>query len=415
MGMIWRRYLDISLVWKIIVALILGVIAGFLFGPNIAVIKPLGDLLIRLLMFLILPLILFTLIIGFNQSRPQDIGRMGIKVIVYYMVTSIVAICVGILIGTIFQPGAGFTLPAHTKVNVTKPPSFIEFLIDIVPDNIVTAFGHLDLLSIIFTAVVFGLAIASLRQSDKYRSIGQMLFEVTDGLNEATMKIMRWVLEYVPVGVFAIIANTIGHEGGATLTSLGKLIGVIYIGLIIQLIFYSFLLAIYRRSPLAFFNQVREVMLTAFVTQSSLGTLPFSLEAAKRMGIKKSLYGFSLPLGATINMDGAAIRFGASAVFAANVAQQSLTFTMIVMIVLTGTLASVGTAGVPGAGLITISAILIQAGLPVEAAALMSAIDAIVGMGCTCVNVTGDLVCTNLVHQSETFRRKIRSANEESE
>ncbi|SET49811.1 Na+/H+-dicarboxylate symporter [Salinibacillus kushneri] len=400
MKAIWKGYLDTSLILKITIALISGIIVGFILGPDASVLSPLGDLLLRLLKFLIIPLILFTLIVGVNQTNIRELGRMGGKVFLYYVITSAFAIAVGLAVASIFNPGTGMTLP-NEEYEVPENPGFISVLLNIVPENIVTAFSELNLLGIIFTALVFGIAISYLRSSEEYNELGEHVYKVVNGLNEATLSIMKGILQYVPVGIFAIIAETVGNQGIDTIESLGSMVAVLYIALFAMLVIYMIMMLLFKVRPGEFFEQARTPIITAFVTQSSSGTLPITLNAAKNLGFSKSLYGFSLPFGATINMDGAAIRIAISTVFAANVMGQSLSFPDMLQIVLIGTLVSIGTAGVPGAGIVMIATVFAHFGLSMEAVALLTAIDALVGMGCTALNVTGDLVGTSIINKTE--------------
>lgn len=386
---------------KITIALALGILAGLIFGEDIAVLAPFGDLLLRLLQFLIVPLILFTLIVGVNQAKLGDLGRMGGKVFIYYLVSSAFAIAVGITIASIFNPGTGMTLDTSEEFAVPEDPGTISVLLSIVPDNIITAFSEPNLLGIIFTALAFGIAISALRSSEANKELGETVFNVVNGLNEATLTIMKAIIQYVPIGIFAIIAEVVGNQGSDTLVELGSMVGVLYIALIVQVLFYVLFMAIFKVNIKDFFRYGRTPMITAFVTQSSSGTLPLTLNAARGLNLRKSLYGFSLPLGATANMDGAAIRIAVSAVFAANVVGDPLSFAEILQVVLIGTLASVGTAGVPGAGIIMIATIFAQLGLPMEAVGLLTAIDVLVGMGCTSLNVTGDLAGTCVINKTE--------------
>lgn len=407
MKKLFHKYLDASLILKITIGLILGIIVGIVFGKDAAtVLSPFGDLLLRLLQFLIIPLILFTLIVGVNQTNITNLGRMGGKVFVYYVATSGLAIIVGILVSTIFSPGTGIQLKSSDAVDIPDNPGVVHVLLHIVPDNIVKAFTELNLLGIIFTAFAFGIAIASLRGSEKFKQTGDTVYTVVEGLNEATFRMMNVILQYVPIGIFAIMAKTVGTQGLHTLLSLGHVVMVLYIALIVHLGVYVIFMLFSGISPLKFFSAARAPMLTSFVTQSSSGTLPLTLQAAQKLGLSKSLYSFSLPLGATVNMDGAAIRIAVSAVFAANAIGDPLSFTDIMQVVLVGTLASIGTAGVPGAGMIMIATVFAQIGLPMEAVGLLTAIDALVGMGCTSLNVTGDLVGTSIINQSEKRREK---------
>ncbi|KAA0563119.1 dicarboxylate/amino acid:cation symporter [Bacillus sp. CH30_1T] len=401
MKSLWRGYLNTSLIVKITVALVLGIAAGLIFGKDASFLSPLGDILIRLLKFLIIPLILFTLMVGVNQTNVSKLSRMGGKTFLYYLFSSALAIVVGISVASIFNPGTGMTLDTAEKFEVPENPGVTSVLLNIIPENIVTAFTEMNFLGIIFTAIVFGIAISYLRSSTEHHELGEQVYKVVNGLNEATLAIMKVILQYVPIGIFAIMAVTVGKQGLDTLLSLGNMILVLYIALFVQIAIYIVALLIFKISPGSFFAQARTPMITAFVTQSSSGTLPLTLNAAKNLGLPKSLYGFSLPLGATINMDGAAIRIAVSAVFAANVIGNPLSLTDMLVVVLVGTMASIGTAGVPGAGIIMIATVFAQLGLPMETVALLTAIDALVGMGCTALNVTGDLVGTSIIDKTE--------------
>lgn len=409
MKAVWRKYTDTSLIVKITIALILGVIVGLLFGEDAAVLAPLGDLLLNLLTFLIIPLILFTLMVGVNQSRLGDLGRMGGKVFLYYVLSSAFAIIVGLTVASLFQPGTGMTLPADETFETPENPGVINVLLNIVPSNIFTAFTEMNLLGIIFTAFAFGLAIAYMRSSAEFGELGEHLYKTVNGLNEATIVVLKVILQYVPIGVFTIMAEVVGSQGLDTLLSLGEMVLVLYVAIAVQIVLYTLLLILMKIKPGIFFRHARTPILTAFVTQSSSGTLPLTLEAARGLGLSKSLYGFSLPLGATINMDGAAIRIAVSAAFAANLTGNPLSLPDMLMVVLVGTLASVGTAGVPGAGIVMIATVFAQLGLPMEAVALLTAIDALVGMGATMLNVTGDLVGTTVIDKTEKKRQAAKA------
>lgn len=405
MKRLWKRYLNASLIFKITIALILGIAVGLIFGEQAAVLAPLGDLLLNLLTFLIIPLILFTMMVGINQSSIGDLGRMGGKVFLYYAFSSAFAIIVGLTVASFLQPGAGMQLQGDETFDVPDNPGIVSVLLNIVPSNIFTAFSELNLLGIIFTAFAFGIALSYMRQSSELESLGNHLYKTVNALNEMTLLVLKAVLQYVPIGIFAIMAETVGSQGIDTLMSLGEMVVVLYTALIVQVLLYTLVLLMFNVRPVQFFKQARTPMLTAFVTQSSSGTLPLTLNAAKNLNLSKSLYGFSLPLGATINMDGAAIRIAVSAVFAANLVGDPLSLSEMLMVVLVGTLASIGTAGVPGAGIVMIATVFVQLGLPMEAVALLTAIDALVGMGCTALNVTGDLVGTTLIDKNEKKRK----------
>ncbi len=402
---LWRGYRDASLILRVTLALVLGAAVGLLGGPAVGeALAPLGELLMRLLKFIILPIVLFTLMAGVNQGRDGSLGRIGRKVFLYYLVTSALAIVVGLAVASLLSPGEGMSLEGAGSVSVPENPGILSVLLGIVPTNIVEAFTEQNLLGIIFTALVFGLAVARLRRSETHGELGERLHGLIEALNAMTLKVMGGILHVVPVGVFAIVAGTVAEQGVGTLLSLGDMVVVLYVALGVQLLVYLGLLKGFGVSARAFLREARTPMATAFATQSSSGTLPLTLDAARRLGLSRGLYGFSLPLGATLNMDGAAIRIAISAVFAANVAGAPLDLASMAQIVVVGTLISVGTAGVPGAGIVMIATVFAQVGLPIEAVALLTAIDALVGMGCTALNVTGDLVGTAVIGRSEGER-----------
>ncbi|MAA65612.1 MAG: dicarboxylate/amino acid:cation symporter [Alteromonadaceae bacterium] len=395
-------YLNSSLILRVSIALVLGVVVGLIGGPQVADwLAPFGELLLRLLKFLIVPIVLFTLLVGINQASIGSMGRVGRKLLGFYVLTSALAMIVGLVVASLFEPGSGMTLDENAEVEVPDNPGFVKVLLNIVPTNIFGAFAEPNLLGIIFTAIVFGIALLKVRESDKHAALGDQLYRVIEALNEITLKVMAGVLQYVPIGVFAIVAKTAGEQGTDTILALGDMVLVLYIALAVHLVVYCGLMRAFGVRLTEFFREARTPMATAFATQSSSGTLPLTLDAARRLGIPKQIYGVSLPLGATVNMDGAAIRIAISAVFAANVVGIPLDLMTMIEIVLIGTLTSIGTAGVPGAGIVMIATVFAQVGLPIETVALLVSIDALVGMGATGLNVTGDLVCTSIIAKTE--------------
>ncbi|WP_447527940.1 dicarboxylate/amino acid:cation symporter [Vreelandella sp. TE19] len=395
-------YMRTSLILRVSIALVLGVAVGLFGGETLAGwLAPLGDLLLRLLTFLIVPIVLFTLMVGINQSQEGSVGRIGGKVLLYYLASSALAIIVGLTVASLFSPGSNTTPEENMSFSVPDNPGVVDALLNIVPNNMFGAFTELNMLGIIFTALVFGIALLKMRQSSSQQAMGERLYGVIEALNEVTLKVMAGFLHYVPIGVFAIVAGTVSQQGLDTLLALGDMVVVLYIALAVQLALYCVAMRLFGVRLGTFFREARTPMATAFATQSSSGTLPLTVNAAHRLGVSKSIYGFSLPLGATMNMDGAAIRIAISAVFAANVIGAPLDFASMVQIVLIGTLVSIGTAGVPGAGIIMISTVFTQVGLPIEVVGLLTAIDALVGMGATALNVTGDLAGTTLIARSE--------------
>lgn len=414
MKAIWKFYRDKSFILKMSVGFILGAFVGIIFGSSAQVLAPLGDILLRLLNLIVIPIILFTLIAAVNDINPQRIGRVGGKVVIYYILTTSAAIIFGLVLALLVNPGLGLTLPT-ASVDVPETPSFINTLLQIIPENLFAAFSNADILGIIFIAIITGFAISSMLHSndEKVRDLGTTLQKVTNAGSEVTFRILNGVLQYAPIGIFAIGASAIGGQGINTFVSLGKLTLVVYLAILVQVILiYILLMRLFKVDIRQFFKNTREAIATAFMTSSSLGTLPLTMKSAKKAKISDDVASFSLPMGATINMDGAAIRLGASVVFAANIVGMDLSFSAILGIIVTGTLASIGTAGVPGAGLIALSIVLTQAGLPIEVVALVAGVDAILGMGATACNVTGDLVGASIVDKSESkAQRKLQIEN----
>ncbi|HLR97637.1 MAG TPA: dicarboxylate/amino acid:cation symporter [Jiangellaceae bacterium] len=398
----WRRYLDFPLIWKFAIALVAGAVVGLIVGPSIAVIQPLGDLFLRLLQMLVMPMVIVTLVAGASTAAPSRLGRVGGKIFIYYLLTSLLAICIGILLGLAVSPGTGLDMPGEGE-EPEEAPSISETLLNIVPENPFAALTEGNVLAVIFVAVVVGMALGTMLHSEneRMRELGESVRRLVDAGVEIMFKLIRGVLEYGPIGVFALIAVVLGETGAEALVPLAKLIGVVYGGIGVQILFYCALLLIIGVSLRRFFTAARLPMVTAYVTRSSSGTLPVTIRGAQRLGIDEGVYGFSLPLGATINMDGTALYVGAATIFVANVSGVSLSLGELVGVVLVGTLASIGAAGVPGAGLIMLSLAISQAGLPFAAVALVAGIDAILDMARTMCNVTGDLVGARLVAQTE--------------
>ena len=400
---LWRRYLEISLIWQLSVALVLGIVAGLIFGPGISVIQPLGDVFLRLLMMLVMPLILLTLIAGVASVSPKTLGRIGGKAFVYYLVTTAFAMSIGIGLALLISPGAGLDMPAGDEDEGETAPPLSEVLVDIVPENIFGALAEGQVLAVMFFALCAGVALAYLQDSSDERlaGIAADIRRFVDGGVELVFLIIRGVLQYSPIGVFALIAVVVGETGSDALLPLLQLTGSVYAGIFVQILVYALMLLVFRAPVIRFFREAKEPMLTAFVTRSSGGTLPVSTQAAERLGVKKGVYSFTLPLGSTINMDGTAIYVGAATVFVANVTGTELSLTQIATVAAVGVLASIGTAGVPGAGLIMLTMAVTAAGLPMAPVALVAGIDAILDMGRTMCNVTGDLAGTRMIAKTE--------------
>lgn len=400
---LWRRYLDFPLIWKLAIALVLGVVAGLVVGPPIAVIEPLGDIFLRLLTMLVIPMILLTLIAGVASVSPRTLGRVGVKAFGFYLVTTTFAIVIGMSLALLISPGTGLSVPGDAETEEEEAPELVDIFVGIFPENIVEAMAEADVLAVLFFALIVGAALAVMRDSPSERiaDSGGLILRLVDGSVELVFILLRGVLQYSPIGVFALIAVVIGETGADALAPLAALTGVVYGGVALMIGIYILILLVFRAPVGRFFREAKEPMLTAYVTRSSSGTLPVSMRAAERLGVRKGVYSFTLPLGATINMDGTALYVGAATIFIANVSGTELTLTELVVVALTGTLASIGTAGVPGAGLIMLTLAVGAVGLPMAPVALVAGIDAILDMARTMNNVTGDLAGSRIIAKTE--------------
>lgn len=395
--------MKLNLTTRIFLGLLLGVIVGFFFtsSPDIAVtyIKPLGDLFLNLIKMIIVPLVLSSLVVGSASTGDVGkLGRIGAKTIGYYLVTTAFAVILGLIIGNIINPGLGLQLPADATVEAQEIPSIAETLINIVPSNPIAAMVEANMLQIIIFALFLGVAITLVGEKAK------PFLTFFESMAEVCYKIVAIVMEFAPFGVFGLMAPVVAENGPAVLLPLLKVILAVYIACALHaIIVYSSVVSIFgKMSPAEFFKGASPAMLLAFTTSSSSGTLPVTMSCAENnLGVPKSISSFVLPLGATINMDGTAIYQGVCALFVAQVFGIDLTLSQQLTIVLTATLASIGTAGVPGGGLIMLTMVLQSVGLPLEGMALVGGIDRILDMARTCINITGDMAGAVMITATE--------------
>ncbi len=410
MKYIWNKYLKVPFVLKMSVGFLLGIIVGLLFKTDVAFLKPFGTVLIHLLSLIAIPVIFLTVVQAVNKMSMTQLGRMGWKLILYYAATTAGAVLIGLGLALWINPGMNLTLPS-AKVEQPKTPHFADVLLQIIPDNLFQAFAGGDTLAIMFLAIIIGIAISWMKFSSdsKMKEYGNLLDKVFTAFNEMFYILLKGVLAYAPIGVFAISAATFGQQGWETMQSLLKFVGVFYLGiLLLWIAVYTGFLKLSGTPVLNFFKQTREAYTTAFFTSSSLASLPVAIQSARKAGISEKTTNFALPLGAIFNSDGGALRMGVSIVFAANVTHLHLSLSDLFIVVLVGTLLSIGTSGVPAAGLVTLSAVLSMFGLPLEIVALIAGVDALIGMGGTASNVIGDIVGAAVVDKSE--QKKVQSS-----
>jgi Na+/H+-dicarboxylate symporter len=403
MKYIWKQYMKVPFVLKMSVGFLLGIVAGLIFKADAEFLKPFGTVLIHLLSLIAIPVIFLTVVQAVNKMSVTQLGRMGWKLILYYTATTAAAVFIGLGLAFLFNPGMNLSLP-DAQVEEPKTPHFSDVLLQIIPDNLFQAFAGGDTLAIMFLAVIMGIAISWMKfSSDKtMKEYGNLLDKLFAAFNEMFYILLKGVLAYAPFGVFAISAATFGQQGWETIQSLAGFVGVFYAGIILLwIVVYAGFLKGSGQPVLHFFKSTKEAYSTAFFTSSSIASLPVAIQSAKKAGISEKTANFALPLGAIFNSDGGALRMGVSIVFAANVTNLQLSVTDLLMIVLVGTLLSIGTSGVPAAGLVTLSAVLTMFGLPLEIVALIAGVDALIGMGGTASNVIGDIVGAAVVDQPE--------------
>jgi Na+/H+-dicarboxylate symporter len=384
---------------QILIGLALGVLTGVLFKADALVLAPIGALFLNAIKMLIVPLVFVSLVAGITaMSDSAKLGRISVKTIAIYLVTTAFAVSIVLLFCALFTPGEGMNMVASGAQEAKQAPSLVQILVGLVPTNPVAAFAEGNILQIIVFAIALGVSMNLI--GDKAAPAVKLF----DSLAEVFYKLTDLVMRCAPIGVFALIAGVVASHGIEVLLPLAEVIGVIYLASLAHvLLVYGGLLGLFARlSPLRFFKGVAPALAVAFSTSSSAGTLPVSIECArKNLGVSQGVAGFVLPVGATINMDGTAIYQGVLALFIAQAFGVDLNAGQYLMIILNATLASVGTAGVPGAGLIMLGLVLTSVGLPLEGVALIAGIDRILDMARTTVNVAGDLMTTTLVGSSE--------------
>lgn len=397
---------------KILIGLLLGLITGVIlnnlgasyFRDTILVnglFTLIGNTFVNAIKMLVVPLVLVSIINGAaSMSDIKKLGRVGTKTLAFYLVTTAVAITIAIILSLFVQPGIGLDMSSLVKSEPTIKAAtpFIDVFINMVPTNPVAALANGEMLQIIVYALLAGVALASIRTKVP------VVLNFFEQFNELNMKIVDFVMMFAPYGVFCLIAKTFSGLGFAAMLPLLKYMFCVLLGLLIHAVFtYGGMLVVFTKlNPVQFLKKFWPAMGVAFSTSSSNATIPVSLETCEKgLGINKSIASFTIPLGATINMDGTAIMQGAATIFISQLYGIPLSFTAILTVIFAATLASIGTAGVPGVGLVMLSMVLTSVGLPIEGIAIIIGIDRILDMCRTVINITGDAVCTLIVAKSE--------------
>ena len=404
-----KKIKHMGLSTKIFIALLAGAVFGLLinfFLPT-GVLKDtilidgvlyiIGNGYIRLMQMLVIPLVICSLICGtMSIGDTKTLGRVGVKTLIFYTATTALAISIALILAILIRPGIGLNMSAieTPDVGVSENISFTDTLLNIIPKNIIASMADGDMLPIIVFSVFVGIMLAKL--GEKTATVSKFFAEFNDVMMEMTITVMK----AAPIGVFCMIARTIATIGFDAFVPMLKYMSCVIFALAVQcfVVYLLLLFGFTGLNPFTFIKKYFPVMEFAFSTSSSNATIPLSIETLKdRLGISSKISSFTVPLGATINMDGTAIMQGVAVVFIADAYGIEITAGMLATVIATATLASIGTAGAPGVGLITLAMVLTSVGLPTEGVALIMGIDRIIDMLRTAVNVTGDAVCTTIV------------------
>lgn len=398
-----------NLTKHIVLALLLGIVIGLglnfwapsAFGPiDTYFFTPVGEIFLRLIQMLVVPIVFVSLVIGTaSLGDPKKLGRIGGKTIAFFLVSTAIAITIAMTLALIVKPGErGLIDTSGIEYEASEAPSVVDTLLNIIPTNPVEAMVNGEMLQIIFFAILVGIALAMVNtKTDLIQRFFDQAFDII-------MYIVRLVMYTAPIGAFGLIASAVGAAGWDAIKSLAAYFLVVLAALLIHLIvtYGSVVKFMAKKSPIWFIKNFSPAMSVAFGTASSGATLPVSMTTAqKRLGVKESVSSFVQPLGATINMDGTAIMQGVATVFIAQVYAQNLSLTQLLTVLLIAVLASIGTAAVPGVGLIMLAMVLQQVGLPVEAIGLILGVDRLLDMARTAVNITGDAACALYISETE--------------
>ncbi|MDY5022442.1 MAG: dicarboxylate/amino acid:cation symporter [Blautia sp.] len=409
-----REKKKMSLAAQIFIGLGLGIIAGLIFLAAgkadwaVNYVKPFGTIFLNLIKFIVVPIVLTSIIAGvISMQDIRKVGSIGWKTVVYYMMTTACAVVIGLVFANIFKGTYQVLQTSGLEYEVAEAGSFMDTLVNIFPSNAVQPLANATMLQVIVIALFFGFGI--ILAGDK----GKPLADLINSLCDVSMIIMEMILKLSPIGVFCLITPVVAENGTKILGSLAMVLLTAYICYIIHavVVYSATVKTMAGINPITFFKGMAPAMVFAFSSASSVGTLPMNLECAEKLGADREVASFVLPLGATINMDGTAIYQGVCAVFIATCYGVNLTLPQMLTIVLTATLASIGTAGVPGAGMVMLAMVLQSVGLPVEGIALVAGVDRIFDMGRTTVNITGDAACSIIVSKMEAkkeLRRKTK-------
>lgn len=396
-----KSLLKLSLTIQILIALVLACIAGYAMQNHVefaeAYIKPFGTIFLNLLKFVVVPLVMFSIISGIMEMQDvKKVGRLGIRALAYFMFTTIIAVTLGLTVSTLMK-GYFPIIELNADPNATEvvKVTLIDQIVNFFPKNILEPIYTMSMMQVIVIAILFGVAIVHVGEK------GKALRELVTSLNAVVTKILGYILALSPVGVFCMLMPVVAVNGPKVLGSYAVLIGADYLCFVLHaLLVYAVCVALLARiNPLRFFHEMAPAMLFAYSSDSSVATLPYTMQCTERLGVKKDLGSFVLSLGATINMDGVAIYLGVTSVFIATCCGMDLNMQQYLAIALSATIASIGTPGVPGGSLALMAMVFASAGIPIEGVAIAAGIDRIVDMARTTMSITGDASCAVIMQR----------------
>ena len=391
----------LSLTAQILIALVLACLVGYAMQNHVdfaeAYIKPFGTIFLNLLKFVVVPLVMFSIISGIMEMQDvKKVGRLGIRALAYFMFTTIIAVTLGLTVSTLMK-GYFPIIELNADPNATEvvKVTLIDQIVNFFPKNILEPIYTMSMMQVIVIAILFGVAIVHVGEK------GKALRELVTSLNAVVTKILGYILALSPVGVFCMLMPVVAVNGPKVLGSYAVLIGADYLCFVLHaLLVYAVCVALLARiNPLRFFREMAPAMLFAYSSDSSVATLPYTMQCTERLGVKKDLGSFVLSLGATINMDGVAIYLGVTSVFIATCCGMDLNMQQYLAIALSATIASIGTPGVPGGSLALMAMVFASAGIPIEGVAIAAGIDRIVDMARTTMSITGDASCAVIMQR----------------
>ena len=387
----------LSLTAQIGIALVLAVIAGILLGNHAdfvnSYIKPIGIIFLNLLKFIVVPLVLFSIMAGIlSMNDVSKVGKLGLRALLYFMATTLFAVTLGLVVPSLLKgilPTIHISTAATAETIDTPHLSVMDQIVNMFPSNILAPVSSMAMMQVIVIALFFGIAMVHVGEK------GEMARKVTLSFNDVVCKILEYIMALAPIGVFCMLTPVVVDNGPAVLGSYAALLGLAYLCFVLHagVVYSSAVKFLGGLSPLMFFKGMQSAMLFAFSSDSSVATLPYTMQCTEKLGVNKDIGRFVLSLRATINMDGVAIYLGVASVFMANCCGIDLTMGQYMAIAFASTVASIGTPGIPGGSLALMAMVFASAGIPVECVAVAAGIDRIIDMGRTVMSVTGDASC----------------------